>query len=504
MDESSLLCTTDDSTVFSSTSPSSGTNEHVTLLSPLTSSPDNGTSATNTSSSCILTPDSGIDESDDYVEETKTKHRKNQPPDGNLLPPCRVCGEKASGLHYGANTCEPCKGFFRRSIVKVVKKKEEYKCIRDGNCKLGTGKRTMCSYCRYRKCLDVGMSQDAIKIGRYTYEKKTKDINEVNKLKKKDNLPVTNDIPHNVVDLEVEVPHDVVNLEVDTPPDDGADLKVDELVETLIAIQETFFDDFRKSFQPEGLLEMQLSVYEKYKLRIEIFGNLGALPWSVYEEFHSATGIELDDRKNKMTFIAERMEDGIKNMITFARNIPGFCDLTTQDQLALLKAGYLEFWFLGFHTRLNKELKVFACNCKSSKEFGLGQGAHYSEMTTLIDEKYVNMMFDYAANMQKCKLTVEEVTLARGIVLMFGDRCQLNEPEKVEKIQWNLINCLRHIAKKKHKNPDERLWQIMDKFIMLRSFTEYGREVDKIKAKWPVMKNHPLVLELIKPELNPS
>ena len=44
----------------------------------------------------------------------------------------------------------------------------------------------------------------------------------------------------------------------------------------------------------------------------------------------------------------------------------------------------------------------------------------------------------------------------------------------------------------------------MDKFIMLRSFTEYGREVDKIKAKWPVMKNHPLVLELIKPELNPS
>jgi hypothetical protein len=51
----------------------------------------------------------------------------------------------------------------------------------------------------------------------------------------------------------------VVNLEVDTPP--CGDLKVDELVETLIGIQETFFDDFRKSFQPEGLLEMQLSVY---------------------------------------------------------------------------------------------------------------------------------------------------------------------------------------------------------------------------------------------------
>ena len=27
----------------------------------------------------------------------------------SFLPPCRVCGDKASGFHYGANTCEACK-----------------------------------------------------------------------------------------------------------------------------------------------------------------------------------------------------------------------------------------------------------------------------------------------------------------------------------------------------------------------------------------------------------
>jgi len=26
-----------------------------------------------------------------------------------MLPPCRVCSEKASGFHYGVNTCEACK-----------------------------------------------------------------------------------------------------------------------------------------------------------------------------------------------------------------------------------------------------------------------------------------------------------------------------------------------------------------------------------------------------------
>ena len=44
------------------------------------------------------------------------KHSKQHPPDPDDLPPCRVCGERASGLHYGVNTCEPCKVSFYRQL----------------------------------------------------------------------------------------------------------------------------------------------------------------------------------------------------------------------------------------------------------------------------------------------------------------------------------------------------------------------------------------------------
>ncbi len=27
----------------------------------------------------------------------------------HVLPPCKVCGQKGTGFHYGVNTCEPCK-----------------------------------------------------------------------------------------------------------------------------------------------------------------------------------------------------------------------------------------------------------------------------------------------------------------------------------------------------------------------------------------------------------
>lgn len=66
---------------------------------------------------------------------------------------CPVCGDKVSGYHYGLLTCESCKGFFKRT----VQNKKVYTCVADRSCHIDKSQRKRCPYCRFQKCLEVGM-----------------------------------------------------------------------------------------------------------------------------------------------------------------------------------------------------------------------------------------------------------------------------------------------------------------------------------------------------------
>nr|ATB56340.1 HR3 [Panonychus citri] len=89
--------------------------------------------------------------------------------------PCKVCGDKSSGVHYGVITCEGCKGFFRRSQSSSV----NYQCPRQKNCVVDRINRNRCQYCRLKKCLNLGMSRDAVKFGRMSKKQREKVEDEV-------------------------------------------------------------------------------------------------------------------------------------------------------------------------------------------------------------------------------------------------------------------------------------------------------------------------------------
>lgn len=83
---------------------------------------------------------------------------------GERAPPspsqlCAVCGDTAACQHYGVRTCEGCKGFFKRTVQKGSK----YVCLAEKACPVDKRRRNRCQFCRFQKCLMVGMVKEVVR-----------------------------------------------------------------------------------------------------------------------------------------------------------------------------------------------------------------------------------------------------------------------------------------------------------------------------------------------------
>ena len=96
-------------------------------------------------------------------------------PLANAKHMCVICGDRASGKHYGVYSCEGCKvnylgqliivlssysfqGFFKRTVRKEL----TYACRENRACLIDKKQRNRCQYCRYNKCLQSGMKREAV------------------------------------------------------------------------------------------------------------------------------------------------------------------------------------------------------------------------------------------------------------------------------------------------------------------------------------------------------
>ncbi|WKY00631.1 hypothetical protein Q1695_015004 [Nippostrongylus brasiliensis] len=85
---------------------------------------------------------------------------------------CLVCQDISTGYHYGVPSCNGCKTFFRRTIMK----NQNFVCQYDGKCPVDKSIRCACRHCRFQKCLQVGMDRNAIQQNRdpIGYTKRTR------------------------------------------------------------------------------------------------------------------------------------------------------------------------------------------------------------------------------------------------------------------------------------------------------------------------------------------
>lgn len=68
-----------------------------------------------------------------------------------------------------------------------------------------------------------------------------------------------------------------------------------------------------------------------------MFGKLEPVPRDVYCHIYRATGLDVDGRREMAATVLPIMEHCITRFIQFAKSIPGFKEISHQDQISLLK-----------------------------------------------------------------------------------------------------------------------------------------------------------------------
>ncbi|XP_062841620.1 hepatocyte nuclear factor 4-gamma isoform X2 [Trichomycterus rosablanca] len=112
------------------------------------------------------------------VEESMPTEPSISQGDSDMSSNCAICGDKATGKHYGASSCDGCKGFFRRSI----RKSHIYSCRFSRQCVIDKDKRNQCRFCRLHKCFRAGMRKEAVQ-------------NERDRISSRRSVPDSHDLP---------------------------------------------------------------------------------------------------------------------------------------------------------------------------------------------------------------------------------------------------------------------------------------------------------------------
>ena len=75
---------------------------------------------------------------------------------------------------------------------------------------------------------------------------------------------------------------------------------------------------------------------EEMRIRKELYGKM-VVSEHQYQDIYRTTGLDIDNRKEMMDFHVRNSEKWIRGYITFAKQVPGFRDLSPRDQANLVK-----------------------------------------------------------------------------------------------------------------------------------------------------------------------
>uniref|UniRef100_A0A452VHW2 RAR related orphan receptor A n=1 Tax=Ursus maritimus TaxID=29073 RepID=A0A452VHW2_URSMA len=450
--------------------------------------------------------------------------------------PCKICGDKSSGIHYGVITCEGCKGFFRRSQQSNA----TYSCPRQKNCLIDRTSRNRCQHCRLQKCLAVGMSRDAVKFGRMSKKQRDSLYAEVQKHRMQQQqrdhqqqpgeaeplTPTYNISANGLTELHEDLSNYIDGhtpegskadsavssfyLDIQPSPDQsGLDIngiKPEPICDYTPASGFFPYPNSVTNFQTDPLTSVAKFSFKHLAQNISkshletcqyLREELQQITWQTFlqEEIES---YQNKQREVMWQLCAIKITEAIQYVVEFAKRIDGFMELCQNDQIVLLKAGSLEVVFI-------RMCRAF--DSQNNTVYFDGKYASPDVFKSLGCEDFISFVFEFGKSLCSMHLTEDEIALFSAFVLMSADRSWLQEKVKIEKLQQKIQLALQHVLQKNHRE-DGILTKLICKVSTLRALC--GRHTEKLmafKAIYPdIVRLHfpPLYKELFTSEFEPA
>nr|XP_043887219.1 nuclear receptor subfamily 1 group D member 1-like [Solea senegalensis] len=135
----------------------------------------------------------------------------------------------------------------------------------------------------------------------------------------------------------------------------------------------------------------------------------------------------------------------VKEVVEFAKSIPGFQTLSQHDQVMLLKSGTFQVLMVRFCSLFDaKERTVTFLN---------GQTYSLASLRALGMGSLLDAMFDFSEKLGSLGLEPDEMALFMAVVLVSADRSGVVDVGAVELLQENLIKALRSLITS--RRPDD-------------------------------------------------
>ncbi|XP_043485253.1 ecdysone-inducible protein E75 isoform X1 [Leptopilina heterotoma] len=338
---------------------------------------------------------------------------------------CRVCGDKASGFHYGVHSCEGCKGFFRRSIQQKIQYRP---CTKNQQCSILRINRNRCQYCRLKKCIAVGMSRDAVRFGRVPKREKARILAAMQQSShsRSQEKAVAAELED-----EQRLLSTVVRAHLDT-----CDFTRDKVAPVLARARET--------------------------------PNYTACPPTLACPLNPNPQ-PLTGQQELLQDFSKRFSPAIRGVVEFAKRIPGFSLLAQDDQVTLLKAGVFEVLLVRLACMFDAQTNSMIClNGQVLKR----ESIHNSSNARFL----MDSMFDFAERVNSLRLSDAELGLFCSVVVIAADRPGLRNTELVERMHNKLRNALQTVLAQNHPQHPDILRELLKKIPDLRTLNTLHSE----------------------------